>query len=255
MSVQARSKDLISGSVFEAASTTQKHSLGTRVHIGDRSFVYVSSKIAAVAGVMVSAPVTNNSIVTVAATYFGADLATAPIATEGGAIGDLKVRIYGITLAANALAEGYLNISVTPGEGHLYAVKSNEVITTATSGLLTLYEPIRVALTNASAGYTVYSPYKECIACPAGGAALPLGVPVVAAAGTDEYFFWIQTWGPASCKSDQTAHPTPGLPAHMSNDHAGELDTALGATMPTVGIGMSTDTVALFDCYYLTLSR
>lgn len=119
------------------------------------------------------------------------------LGVSAAAIGDTEITIStSITLAANLLAGGYLSVAVTPGLGQLYRIKSNTAVSGATGCVITLEDPLRVALTTGSKVIVCKHPYDSVVVEPG----TPTGVIVGVAPGivTNAQFGWMQTFGPAS---------------------------------------------------------
>jgi len=169
-------KGLPCGSVFDAASTTQKAELGRIVDFKDgRKFMYVKSAATIGAGGVVSQPAA--SAVTANA------LAVAAIGAK-----ELTLTIASVTL--NQYQDGTIHITDDTGQGYTHKIKSN----TATSGgtiTIELYEGLIVAVDATS---DVVLVPNLCNGVRAGiAAALPLGVSVVAT--TSGSYSWIQIAG------------------------------------------------------------
>ncbi len=204
-------EQIIHGSIWDAPTAAALNPIGARVQIGERVFRYCKVTTAmtdwsnGTAGHLLVCNDTAADEVNVAATYFGADLSTAPVAGEGGAAGDMKVRVYGVTLTVHICQGGYLCITDGAGEGYLYGIKDNDVITTGTSGIITLHDPIQVLLTAGSVGIIHQSLFMD------------LAIPVAADFGGDVDMYmvgsavkpftttntygWVQTWGPCLVKA------------------------------------------------------
>ncbi len=171
-------------------SSTQLHTIGAYVESADgRGFRY--SKIGAVATVA-------------GKVYQGTPLDATNLQPSGGlgvsaaaAIGDTSVTIStSVTLAANLLAGGYMSVDVTPGQGYLYKIRGNTAVTSAAGAVITLDDPLQVALSTSSKVIVAQHPYSGLVIEP--------GTPTAAIAGvahrvtTAAYFGWIQTRGAAS---------------------------------------------------------
>ena len=153
-------------------STTQNAALGHRVEFEDgRVFRYVST----IADLSKGDLLVNwyNAAIGVeceiAATYFGATTALAPIATEGGAIGDTTVRCCILSgsrvVTANLFRDGFLYIRDGAGEGDMYMVRSNEANAATGSWLIKLHRGtshgLITALTATSVGLLQINQYKN----------------------------------------------------------------------------------------------
>lgn len=188
----------------------------------------------------------------IAATYFGAAAGTAPIGGEGGAIGDYKVRltddVSGVT--ADEYAGGYLNITDATGEGFQYRIKGNEATGSAGTGfLVTLYDPIQVALDNTSVGTMVANRLDGVVVhTPAnyGGTATQACVGKAAVAATSGEYFWVQTWGEALIKAGAGTF-IKGAPIQLAEDDAGsgQVPVATENRIQVIGVALeaAADTV------------
>ena len=173
-----------------AESTTQEFPLGTKLVKGDRIYRYAYSGTGMAAGVPLQSAATLHA---------DADKDLVPAAIS--AIGAYTVTLTGTAntvCAANYYKEGYLNINDGTGEGHSYKIKSHTACTGAATFVITLYDPIVIALAATSATQCGLSknPYDSVIAT----AAVLTGVPVGIAthAWTTNTYGWIQTGGPCS---------------------------------------------------------
>lgn len=194
------------GSIYDAAfiNTNAKYEMGRMPQLGDfkefddgRKFRFVSSKIALTSGEPVSVATAADAELACTAAAVGAtsvELTSTSQAFFGGAAG---------VLAADRLAGGYLVIQDDTGEGYIYRIKSNTAGTALVKVTVTLYDPLVVAV-DATSDVVVIGPKYRLVV--AGAAALvPVGVATVAVAGTDEYYFWVQTKGPAAVNSGGTS--------------------------------------------------
>lgn len=103
-------------------------------------------------------------------------------------------------LVLNELAGGYLYIYDGAGEGAKYRIKSHPAIVGAVSGVITLYDPIR--LVNAAVATVIHNKFYKFLIHPAQPTAIPLGWTV--AAVTASYYCWLQTRGPVCALVDAT---------------------------------------------------
>jgi hypothetical protein len=200
-----------SGSVFAAAiaATAQNFKQGRMPAVGDRQAfedgrVFHFARAGGTIGVGdIVAAVPNSQAI--AATYFGATAALAPIVGEGGAVGDTQIRfsadVTGVT--ANEFAGGYLNITDATGEGYQYRIKANQATgASGTGALITLYDPLILALDATSVGTMTNHPLDGVVTHTApggggyGGTATQFIVGKGVRSAADGEYFWIQTWGP-----------------------------------------------------------
>ncbi len=187
MATSLGSAPLISGQDVLVDSSTQQLALGTYAETNDgRGFRYCKVGLTATLPGRIYASAaedtTNQQNLAVAAAAIGATSLTVSTST---------------TLAANLLAGGLLTVSVDPGGGYTYRIKSNTATTSATGCVITLEDPLVVALTTSSRIDVKPNPYNAVIITPAGTAT---GAPVGVATGiiTASQFGWLQTHGPCS---------------------------------------------------------
>lgn len=132
-----------------------------------------------------------------------------------------------VTVTANAWAGGYVAVSVTPGQGYFYKIKSNPAATSAVI-TLTLEDPIQIALTTSSKIDVIANPYSGVIVNPASATGAPVGVaiyPVTAA-----QYGWIQTVGASNVLADGAV--TVGTALAASNAVAGAVEPLAGVQAP-----------------------
>ena len=98
-----------------------------------------------------------------------------------------------VTITLNALAGGYMTVNVTPGLGQMYKIASNTAVVGAAGCVITLEDPIRVALTTASKIALRANIYSGIVVAPTTMTNLCVGVAhtIITAA----YYGWIQTHG------------------------------------------------------------
>ena len=105
---------------------------------------------------------------------------------------------------ANFFAEGYLHaVSGTPANtGLMYRIRSHASMGADTNTVLTLYDPLEVAI-NVTDKYVVSAnPYK-LVTQNTAGTQVSAGV-LICPATTNDYV-WLQTWGPCAIKSSTAA--------------------------------------------------
>lgn len=219
-------------------STTQQHSLGALAQSADgRMFRYAKvGGTALVPGTLLQAPaeVTNHQNLT-------------PVAA---AIGDTQVTVaLGATAAtANQYAEGWLAITVTPGQGYLYKIKSHPAAGLSTSVVLTLEDPIEVALTTSSRCDLVANPYSAVIINPTTATSAPIGAAVNNIAASS--YGWIQVQGPCCLLSDGGS--TVGTNVSASNGTAGAVEAAVTA-QAACGYAMTGVATTEYGAFFLTI--
>lgn len=204
-------------------SSTQGLPLGTRGESKDgRMFRYAKAGgTALVAGNLLQSPaeITNHAGLTPAAAAIGATTVT--------------VTLGGTAATANQYAEGYLCTSTTPGHGYTYKIKSHPAADASATLVLTLEDPLVVALTTASTVDMCLNPYAGVIQSPTTETGVPVGVANFVM--TDAYYGWIQTAGVASVLCQGTL--AIGETAVVSNGTAGAVEAGADATDPQPVVG------------------
>lgn len=100
-----------------------------------------------------------------------------------------------VTVTANALAGGYLMVTVTPGQGYQYKIKANTAATSAVT-TITLSDPLQVALTTSSRIDLIADTYSGVIVNPATATGTVAGVAIFPV--TNAQYGWIQCSGPTN---------------------------------------------------------
>lgn len=166
------------------------------------------------------------------------------------AIGSTTVTLSNaITLAANKLAGGYLSVNVTPGQGQLYKIKSNTAVSAAAGCVITLEDPIRVALTASSRVIFLPSPFDGVVIDPGTATGNAVGVAVcVISAGN---YGWLQVKGPCSVlfTGSGVAGKSVGL---LTGGTSGSLAPAIAGTQ-ILGWNMGTSITTEYALIYLTM--
>lgn len=119
------------------------------------------------------------------------------ISVAAAAVGATQITLTSsLTLAANLLSGGFMSVNVTPGQGYTYKVRSNTAVAAAANCVVTLEDPIQVALTTASKVVFSLGAYNGIVVTPATltAAIAGVGVSPIAVGG----YGWIQTRGPVS---------------------------------------------------------
>jgi hypothetical protein len=163
------------------------------------------------------------------------------------AIGATQVTVtLGATAAtANQYSEGYLVVTVTPGQGYKYRISGNAAAALSTTCVITLEDPIQVALTTSSRVDLVLSPYSGVILNPTTATSCVVGAAVYPVAAAS--YGWVQSGGIAPLLiDDQTV--VVGTNVSASNQAAGAIEPATGV-QATVGVavtgGATTEYVAV----------
>lgn len=225
---------LASGSVFDAAQATPRSEVGRRVPFKDgRVFVYARAGGTIAAGDVV---VPNLNKQTLSAGDFGADGSTAPVAGEGGAVGDRLIRISKDVsgVSENEYVGGYLLITSGTGAAYVYRVRGNGASNASSGFLVEIYDGLRAALDNTSVGVLIAHPLIGVVKSDADNPGEAVGVAVVSA--TANQYFWVQVAGLALAKADAEVSAA-GTEARVGGTTDGCL-APLGAddVVPAVGI-------------------
>lgn len=139
-------------------------------------------------------------------------------------------------LAADALAGGYIVINDEAGEGYQYRIKSNTAGTSAASVTITLFDPLKIAVTAATDVILVPNRYYDCIQGTATTPPVGVVMAVTDGAGSTMHYFWAQTKGIAAVK---VAAATYGQPLSMAA--SGLLTTSTAATEIMAGVALATE--------------
>lgn len=161
------------------------HNLGEAVYLADaRIFRYGKSALGSTKGHLQTAPAhdtaLDNLTVTAAVVHGGTEISITPGAT---------------TAVAGAFDEGYMIVNDNDGEGQTYKIRHNPAIASTTTFILSLFDPINVALTTSSQVSLFHNTYSNVIEATS-VTAQPAGVPLVTLASG--YYGWLQTHGVAS---------------------------------------------------------
>lgn len=171
------------------------------------------------------------------------------LAVGAAAIGTYNVTLTGsLTIAVNALAGGFMSIAVTPGQGYIYKIASNTAVTAAANCVVTLEDPLIVALTTSSKVVMAVSPFSNVIVNPATASGGPIGVAIYAIPAAS--FGWVQTHGPASLLNDSGT--AVGLGLAPSAATAGAAKT-MAATLSQIGYALTTQVTTEYDLAFLTI--
>jgi len=185
---------------------------------------------------------------TVAATQLANHENMTPAVT---AIGATKVTVtLGATAAtANFYANGYLVVNDVTGEGIAYRVTGHPAADSAATLVVTIAEPITVALDATSQVSLVANPYKTVVISATDQADMPVGVPNVTISSGE--YGWIQTGGVASVWADEAI--TAGLAVTTGTGTAGQVEAKDGAGEPQVGVALQTAVDTEYRAINLTI--
>lgn len=182
----ANLKTAFSQGLYESSST-QKEVLGTlRVEADGRKFRYVKAGGALAAGKM---------CICAAATANHVNLAAAAASSIGDT--QLSITVGATAVTANQYEGGFLQVNDATGEGHQYKILSNSACDASGSTVVTLEDPIRVALVASTSEVSLIPNPFNGVTQSATEESLPAGVaPCVIA---DTYYGWAQTGGMSCC--------------------------------------------------------
>ena len=112
----------------KVTTSAQKHKLGTRMQIADREFVYVQAGEAITAGLLVDG-------------MAGTAAHQVDLAVSAASAGATTVTLSGsLTITKDQYKDGWLIFNDVEEEGHMYRIKSNTAVSSATGCVLTLDE-------------------------------------------------------------------------------------------------------------------
>ena len=205
-------------------SSTARYPIGQKLELADgRVFRYGYTAAAINRGLLVSQDVSATAIVESDGKLTAASAgATEVTYTDSGTVGSATLNQY---------AGGYLHITDDAGEGFQYRIKSN---TAASSNAitLTLYDPIKVALTTASDIAIVGNLWYNVVGATAGTDYIIAGVTPIAF--TSGYYGWFQTAGVATILADGSIAIGDNLT--LSDGVAGAVQLKDAETEPLVGL-------------------
>jgi hypothetical protein len=140
------------------------------------------------------------------------------------------------------LAGGYMVVNDANGEGLSYRIKSSKAnATTATSTDLVLYDPIVTALTTSSEVELYGSPYYDLDLSAAVTDHIS-GIPPIPV--TEDYYFWLQTWGPCGCLTGATTAAGDVLVPHTTD---GSVMPAAAYTSNFIGYALTAGTAGEYN--------
>lgn len=167
-------------------SATKLFPLGSKLEYGDRKFRYAHIYN----GGGVAAGVTLENI---AATAHHRDLVVA--AASAGAK-SITVTLGGTEATVDYYNEGYIHINDAAGQGQLLKIKDHPQADSEATLVLTLYDPLKTAITTSSKADLISSNYKSINTASNTPVGVIVGVSTIAM--TANYYGWVQTSGPCS---------------------------------------------------------
>ncbi len=206
---------LLKGKEIYRETADKRHPLGTRAYTRDgRVFRYArNGGTALTVGKLITARAPIASL--------SDDLSVNAGVTSGAE--SINITITSVT-SANYYSEGYLFVNSGAGEGQMAQILSH---TSASTGSTILDRMnivfqhgavLTTAISTGASGTTdsevgiIPNPYDRAIVAAATVTGVPLGI--TPRAVTANYYFWVQTWGPAVCQvnSAGTSIPAVGFP-------------------------------------------
>ena len=195
----------------KVTTTTQKHKLGTRMQIFDREFVYCEAGEDITAGKLVMG-------------IDGTAAHQVDLAVSAASAGATTVTLSGsLSIAKDLYKDGWLIFNDVEEEGHMYRVKGNTLVASATGCVITLDEEdgLAVAITTSQQVGLYENPYTEVEAHDANDVDhAPLGWTCVDISDTD--FGWLCVKGFTTALIDGT--PGLGVPLVASNGVDGAVE-------------------------------
>lgn len=214
-------------------SSEKEHALGTLAQAGDGSlYRYAQAGATALAA----------GKLTVAATQAAnhENIAVAAAAAVGAT--EVTVTLGATAVIANQYADGYLVINDAAGEGIQYRISSHPAADASASLVVTLVDPIEVALTTSSEATLLLNPWGSVVISAADQADFATGWPEVAV--TAEYYFWCKTRGVVAGLADEAV--TAGLDLTIGSSTVGAVEAADAAGEQVIGTAIQ----ALVDTEY-----
>ena len=170
---------------------------------------------------------------------------------SAAAIGAKQVTVtLGATLAtANQYAGGTLTINDAAGEGISYLISGHPAAASAASLVVSLAEPVKVALTTSSEASLDKNPWDSAVISVTDQADMPVGVSNVTL--TTAYYGWIQTGGVCSVLADEAI--TAGLAVTTGTGVAGAVEAVDAAGEPQVGVALVAGVDTEYRAVYLSI--
>jgi hypothetical protein len=195
----------------KVTTTAQRQKLGTAMQIADREFVYCQAGEAITAGKLVMGAA-------------GTAAHQVDLAVSAASAGATTVTLSGsLTITLNQYKDGWLIFNDVEEEGHMYRVKSNTAVASATGCVITIDEPdgLVTAITTSQQVGLYENPYKEVEVHDFNDVDhAPLGWACVDIA--DESYGWLCVKGFTSALVDGT--PAIGAPLIASNGVDGAVE-------------------------------
>lgn len=218
---------VFSGNPFQIDEANPTHVVGEKMYTPDgRAFRYArAGAVALVVGNLLQAEVE--------------DTGEQNVAIAAAAVGDLSiVTTDNLTVTANEYAGGYIVVSVTPGLGQVFKIKSHAAFTAAAATFV-IEDPVQVALTTSSRIDIVPNLYAAVIQKPAAESGSIVGVAVNDISASQ--YGWIQVEGPAAVLNDAGTIVVGNIVV-ASDGTAGAVENGANASteaQPIVGVAMT----------------
>ena len=242
MTTQLAGFAVVAGQAILDGSSSANHVVGTYMETADgRGYRYAKvGAVATVAGKVYQGPALDATNMQ----------PSGGITPAGAAIGDVTITLStSLTLAVNVLAGSYMSVVVTPGQGYTYKVKSNTAVSGATGCVVTLEDPLKIALTTSSRVIFAHNTYNGVVIEPGTPTSKIAGVPnaIITAA----YFGWVQTRG--ACAVLFTGTGVAGkVVGSLTGGTSGSAAPAVAATN-ILGEHMATGITGEYALIYLTI--
>jgi len=175
------------------------------------------------------------------------------LAPTAAAIGATQVTVTtGAAVTAGLFEGGYMVVTNTPGNGTYYKIKRHDVTSGAASCVITLYQPLIVALTSSSRVDLIKDPYNGVIQNPSTSSGCIVGVAVKAL--TANYYGWIQTGGVCSVLAGGTVGVGKIVVANLGTAASAIVGANTATeTMPLLGRAVASGTNGENCAVYLQL--
>lgn len=176
-------------------STTQKEIMGMlRIEPDGRKFRYAQAGSGAALsagkiGILVGATAHHVNVSVAAAVAIGAT--------------EVSVTVGATAVTVDQYKDGYLQVNDGTGQGYSYLIAGNTACALSTTTVVTLREPVRVALVASATSEVslIPNPWKG-VTESATSESGPAGIPLVAVAASG--YYWCQTGGVAICLAEGT---------------------------------------------------
>lgn len=218
-------------------SSTKLHRLGDRLEVGDRTFRYAHASEALTAGKLCTIAMDTDAEDTV---------------TVAHPAGTTEVTVTAAsTITKNQYEDGYLVVDEGTDAGSTYHIKENDAITSSSTGTVTLYDGLVSDWSTSDTDIMLYTnPYSVVQVSNTDQKEKAAGVPLVDV--TSDYYFWLQTRGPAGVLQDEAfGNATGERVAAIGSGTAGAVEAADATAEAIVGEVLLDGADTEADKYYL----